>query len=78
LFAKYALGEESLMDLKAQVVTYDLTWYDRKSSQGFGGSSDIKHTEAIKVEFGFHDNLENLLNKLAVKAEVDTVNPTAN
>jgi hypothetical protein len=77
-FAIRVYGEESVLELDKQYVTYELTWKDTKFSQGMGSSSNMAHTEIIVVEFGYHDAIETLLNKLAAKAGVDGVNPTAN
>ena len=78
LFARTNLGEESLVKLDAQYVSYSISWRDSGLSQGGGGRSDITHNEQIFVEFGYHDAIEALVNALAVKAGVETVNPTAN
>jgi hypothetical protein len=77
-FAKANLGEESLFKFTSQYVSYQITWKDTKMSQGMGGNSNINHTEQIFVEFGYHDAIEAVVNALAVKAGVETVNPTAN
>lgn len=78
LFAKANLGEESLFKFTSQYVSYDITWHDTKLSQGMGGRSNITHTHQIWVELGYHDGIENLVNALASKANVDIVQPTAN
>ena len=78
LFAKGNLGEESLIKFNSQYITYDITWQDSKLSQGVGGRSNITHTEQIVVEFGYHDKVETLINKLATKAGVEVIAPTAN
>lgn len=78
LFFKANAGEESLVNFNSQYVTYEITWRDTGLSQAVGGRSNITHAEKIVVEFGYHDAIENLINKLAAKAGVETVNPTAN
>lgn len=78
LFARTNLGEESLVRLDGQYISYSISWRDSGLSQGGGGRSDITHTEQVFVEFGYHDAIEALVNALAVKAGVETVNPTAN
>lgn len=76
-FAKANLSEESLIDFKAQYVTYDVSFRDESLSQSAGGRSDITHTAKLVVEFGYHEAIEDVLNKLAVLADVDLVKPTA-
>ena len=78
LFFKANAGEESLLNFNSQYVTYEVTWQDTKLSQAAGGRSNITHAEKIVVELGYHDAVETLLNKLAAKAGVEIVNPTAN
>lgn len=77
LFAKGVLGEESVLKFDKQYVTYELTVDDTKYSQAIGGRSGIGHTHLIFVEFGYHAAVESWLNKLAAKAGVTIVNPTA-
>jgi len=77
-FARGNFGDESVIDLRSQYVTYEVTFDDNKYSQGVGGRSQIGHSVMLVAEFGYHTQLETLLNTLASKAGVDTVNPTAN
>ena len=77
LYAQGILGEESVLKFKKQYVTYELTVKDNKFSQGVGRSSDMGHTFLLFAELGYQDALETLLNKLAAKAGVEGVNPTA-
>jgi hypothetical protein len=77
-FSRANLGEESLFKFTSQYISYDITWHDTKLSQGMGGRSNITHTEQIWVEIGRHDAIENLINGLAAKANVEIVQPTAN
>lgn len=77
-FAKANAGEESLVKFNKQYITYHITHQDTSLSQGVGGRSNITHEEKIVVEFGYHDAIETLINKLASKAGVEVVNPTAN
>lgn len=77
LFANGILGEESVIKFDKQYVTYELTIDDTKYSQAIGGRSGIGHTHLIFVEFGYHTAVESWLNKLAAKAGVSVVNPTA-
>ena len=59
---------ESLVKFNTQYVTYHVTFQDTSLSQSVGGRSNITHEEKIVVEFGYHDAIETLLNKLASKA----------
>lgn len=77
LYANGILGEESILKFDKQYVTYELTVDDTKYSQSIGGRSGIGHTHLIFVEFGYHTAVESWLNKLAAKAGVAIVNPTA-
>jgi hypothetical protein len=77
LFANGILGEESVIKFDKQYVTYELTIDDTKYSQAIGGRSGIGFTHLIFVEFGYHTAIESWLNKLAAKAGVSVVNPTA-
>ena len=77
LYAQGILGEESVLKFKKQYVTYEVTVKDNKFSQGVGRSSDMGHTYLIFVELGYQAGVETLLNKLAAKAGVEGVNPTA-
>ena len=77
-FFKANAGEESVVKFNKQYITYHITHQDTSLSQGVGGRSNITHEEKIVVEFGYHDAIETLINKLASKAGVEVVNPTAN
>jgi hypothetical protein len=77
LFANGILGEESVIKFDKQYVTYELTIDDTKYSQAIGGRSGIGFTHLIFVELGYHTAIESWLNKLAAKAGVSVVNPTA-
>lgn len=77
-FAKANFGEESLLKFNAQYVTYEITFNDTSYSQSAGGRSGVGHSVMLVTEFGYHAALETLVNALAAKAGVDTVNPTAN
>ncbi len=78
IFARYNMGEESLLKMTSQYVTYHVQWQDVSLSQGVGGRSNITHEEVIVVELGYHDAIETLVNKLAAKAGVEVAVPTAN
>jgi hypothetical protein len=78
LFARTALGEESLVDYNKRLITYHITYQDTRLSQFAGGRSNITHEIPIVVEEGYHKEIEILVNKLAAKVGLDTVNPTAN
>ena len=78
LFAKANFGEESVLKFNAQYVTYEVTFDDTSYSQSAGGRSQIGHSVMIVVEFGYQNSIEQILNSLASKSGVDTVNPTAN
>jgi len=77
-FYKANSGEESVVKFDKQYITYHITHQDTSLSQGVGGRSNITHEEKIVVEFGYHDAIETLISKLAAKAGVEIVDPTAN
>lgn len=78
LFARVNLGEESLLDYNKRMITYHITYQDTNLSQFAGGRSNITHEIPIVVEEGYHAQIEELINKLAAKTGLETVNPTAN
>lgn len=73
LFAKAALGEESVLEFSEQYVCYGITIHDSKYSQGRGGRSDMGTTYNVWSPIGRAGELESLVNKLAVKAGLPTV-----
>lgn len=77
-FARGNFGDESVIKITSQYVTYEVVFDDKKYSQGVGGRNQIGHSVMLVAEFGYHSALEDLLNNLASKARVDIVNPTAN
>ena len=74
LFAKAALGEESVLEFSEQYVSYAITIHDSKYSQSAGGRSDMGTTYTVWSPIGKALALENLVNKLAVKAGLAPVN----
>lgn len=77
LFAKAFLGEESVLEFSAQYVQYAVTIHDSKYSQSAGGRSDMGTTYNVWAPLGRHVNLENYINKLAVKAGLPAVSALA-
>ena len=73
LYAKAVLGEESVLDFTAQYVSYEITIHDSKYSQSIGGRSDMGITYTVWAEYGRHEALQTLVNKLAAKANVEAV-----
>lgn len=78
LYAKHVLGEESVLKFDKQYVQYAVTIHDSKYSQSQGRRSDMGIEYSIWVELGKHANVENYINKLAVKAGLDPVQAVAN
>ena len=78
MYAKHVLGEESVIKFDKQYVSYAITVQDSKPSQSMGRHSDIAFEYILWAELGKHANLENYINKLAVKAGLDPVQPLAN
>jgi hypothetical protein len=77
LFARTNLGEESLLDYNKRLITYHISYQDTRLSQAAGGRSNITHEIPLVVEEGYHVAIETLVNALATKVGLDTVNPTA-
>jgi len=78
LFARTNLGEETLLDYNKRVITYHIVYQDTKLSQSAGGRSNITHEIPIVVLEGYHQGIEDIVNNLASKVGLDTVNPTGN
>jgi len=77
LFARVNFGEESVMDFNERWVSYHISYQDTKLSQAAGGRSNITHEVPIFVRLGYHTEIEEIVNKLAAKVGLETVNPTA-
>jgi hypothetical protein len=77
LFARAALGQDSLLGYNQRMIQYQVSIHDRSLSQGFGGRSDVTFTHNIVTREGIHQPLELVLNKLAAKLGLPAVNPTA-
>ncbi len=78
MYAKHVLGEESVIKFDKQYVQYAITVQDSKPSQSMGRHSDIAFEYSIWAELGQHAAVEAYINKLAVKAGLDPVQPLAN
>ncbi len=68
LFAKGALGEESVLKYTSQYAIYHIEIQDSKASQSAGRHSDMATDYMIFAEFGRHTAIEDYINKLAVAA----------
>ncbi len=77
-YAKHVLGEESVLKFDKQYVQYAVTVQDSKPSQSMGRHSDIAMEYSIWAELGQHTALEAYINKLAIKAGLEGVQPLAN
>jgi hypothetical protein len=78
LYAKHALGEESVIKFDKQYVQYAVTVQDSKFSQSQGRRSDIAMEYSIWAELGQHAAVEAYINKLAVKAGLEGVQALSN
>ena len=72
-FAKFLLGEESVLKPDAQYVIYNLRVNIPTKSQSFGNMIVEPFNYEIAAEVGVHQRVEDLLNALAGKAGVQTV-----
>ena len=75
-YIKALLGEESVLDPKAQYLAYILTVEPETFSQGFSGKLKESFDYVILVEVGKEADVETLLNALATQAGIDTVSAT--
>lgn len=77
-FAKYLLGEESVINYRSQYVDYAITVKDNGYAQGFASSMDTAITYHLHVEVGRHLGAENLVNEIAAAANLPAVQAFAN
>jgi len=73
MFAKAVLGEESVLKFDKQYVQYAISLLDQKYSQGMGRQSQMTMEYSIWCEFGREKNIEDIVNKLAAKVGLPTV-----
>lgn len=76
-YAKFVYGEETLLKATAQYVDYAITIHKRRYAQAASDKVDEGTTYHIIAEFGRHQEIENLLNKLAAAAGVEAVQASA-
>ena len=72
-YAKWILGEETMLKAGVPYVDYILTVRTTKMAQSFSGELNETFNYHFAVEPGVHVEVENLLNMLAAEAGVDTV-----
>lgn len=72
-FARYILGEESLLKPLAQYVQYLVTIRTKKISGMFASEVVDNHTYVIVAENGKHKDVEGVVNALALAAGIDPV-----
>lgn len=74
LFARTNLSQERILKYHKDYVHYGVKIQDSSLSQGGAGRSNITFNFKYIVEYGKHTDLQNLLNKLAAKLGLETVN----
>lgn len=77
-FRKAVLGQESVLDPRKQYVDYAITIGDTSYSQSFAGRKDTATTYHIWAEVGRHQNIEAIINKVAAKAGIASVQAYGN
>jgi hypothetical protein len=77
LFARANMSEASLLEYNKRMIQYLISYQDTSLSQSYGSRSNITHTINLVVKEGQHTLIEALINKLAAKVGLPTVNPTA-
>lgn len=77
-FAKYFLGEESVIENRKQYVDYAVTVKDNGYAQGFGSSMDTAITYHVHVEVGRHQAIEAIFNELAAATGLPAVQAFGN
>ena len=74
LFARANLSQERILKYHKKYVQYAVKFKDNGLSQMGASRSDITHESRFIVEYGRHQALETILNKLAAKVGLETVN----
>ena len=77
-FRKAVLGQESVLDFRKQYVDYAITILDQNYAQSFSGRKDQSITYHVWAEVGKHLNVENLINRIAQKAGLATIQAYGN
>ena len=76
-YAKLVLGQETMLDATKQYADYAITIHRRPYTQGWSHKVDEGRTYHFLVEVGRHSQIEDLLNQLAAKAGVPSVQALA-
>lgn len=74
LFARRNLSQERLLKYHKRYVQYAVKYKDNGLSQMGASRSDITHEFRMIVEYGKHTDLQDVLNSLAAKLGLETVN----
>lgn len=74
LFARANMSQERLLKYDKKYVHYSIKYIDNKLSQGGASRSDLTHEFRMVVEYGKHTSIQNILNKLAGKLGLESVN----
>lgn len=77
-FAKYFLGEESVIENRKQYVDYAVVIRDNGYAQGFASSMDTSVAYHMHVEVGKHLAIENLVNEIASSSNLPAVQAFGN
>lgn len=77
LFAKAVFGQESVLEFDKQYVSAEITVQDCKYSQSVGSRSDIGITYIVVAELGREAAMIAYINKLAARAGLAAIKPTA-
>jgi len=77
MYAKAVLGEESVLKFDKQYVQYAVEIQDSKASQGVGRHSDMAIEYSIWAELGYHQRVEDIVNALAARVGLPTVQEIA-
>ena len=78
LFAKAALGEESVLENRKQYVHYEISIDDTHKAQGNGGRVDTGINYQVVCAVGAHQRVEDLINEICGRANLPAVQAFAN
>ncbi len=73
LFARTNLSQERILKYHQKIVQYAIKWKDGNLSQGGASRSDITHETVFYIQYGKHQAVQNILNKIAAKVGLEVV-----
>jgi hypothetical protein len=77
LFTRASLSQERQLKYHQRILQFHVIYRDQLLSQGGFSRSDVTHDFMILVQEGKHQNLQLILNKLAARVGLPSVDPSA-